>query len=674
MSGELRPGEIESIASGGRRRRRWVWIGGATVAVVLVVGFILLRGRGGSVEVVRTATVAREAIASVLELSGQSAARRESKLSFNASGNTTVTGVVTDVLVEVGDQVKAGQVLATLDKRNATRSLQQSSARLETEQLRLRQQQATSPSDIASVQQAISSARAQLQRAENDYTNLLSPPSQTQDVAQARQKLADAQNQLAARQSDLDLLTAHGDTQREIEEIQRRVSELTSARRTAELLLENVLADPSTPGFERGAINSLRTAVDAACGAIGDRDICMQFAATSADLATLRTGFAQSGLRGGGSASAAIADVEQAFPIGTREPLRAALFDIARAQAWLPGLSARNNALVLSLAGTGVPSDAQFADAARARDAASAGVSAAQASLDRLVAGPTNAAQDAARREVESARQALTAAESKLSSLGQQQVVGTSMQEVEISLAEITKQQSQDALDDTVLKAPFDGTVGAVAISPGDLTSPSQTAITITDTSKMYIQLVVTEVDLPDLHAGQLGLATFDALQESLFVVQMIGVGNVGTTSQGVVTYQARAEILNGDAISKQRATVVDLLKGRGTLARQASPNEVEAALARLTNVALPAPAMNANVALMQNVELDALVVPVAAVHEQGAETYVVVRLQNGVQERRTVTTGLGDRSRIAILSGVNEGDQVVLGGAALATPGPTGQ
>ena len=49
--------------------------------------------------------------------------------------------------------------------------------------------------------------------------------------------------------------------------------------------------------------------------------------------------------------------------------------------------------------------------------------------------------------------------------------------EQQVLLAEIGLQQAQDAMDDGTLKAPFAGVVGAVAITPGDLVSPSTVAI-----------------------------------------------------------------------------------------------------------------------------------------------------------------------------------------------------
>jgi len=105
-----------------RRRRRWlIW---GAVAVALVLGLYLLFGRGGGEapaggaarggEQVPSVTVAapgRHTVAREVSATGTLAARREMPVGVAGEG-----GIVTRVLVEAGQWVSEGQVLATVDR------------------------------------------------------------------------------------------------------------------------------------------------------------------------------------------------------------------------------------------------------------------------------------------------------------------------------------------------------------------------------------------------------------------------------------------------------------------------------------------------------------------------------------------------------------------------------
>lgn len=98
---------------------RWPWLAGGALLVAATVGFVLLRGPGAvEIQVAQARSVgAAAAGSSVLDASGYVVARRQATVS------SKVTGKVTDVLIEEGQQVKAGQVLARIDDSNARASL-----------------------------------------------------------------------------------------------------------------------------------------------------------------------------------------------------------------------------------------------------------------------------------------------------------------------------------------------------------------------------------------------------------------------------------------------------------------------------------------------------------------------------------------------------------------------
>jgi len=111
-----------------RKPRTALWIVLAVVAVAIALAAWLLLGREQAIEVSTAPTVAMGsdgAPATVLDASGYVVARRMATVS------SKITGRVLEVLIEEGQQVEEGQVMATLDPIDADAQRQLSSAQVE---------------------------------------------------------------------------------------------------------------------------------------------------------------------------------------------------------------------------------------------------------------------------------------------------------------------------------------------------------------------------------------------------------------------------------------------------------------------------------------------------------------------------------------------------------------
>ena len=103
-------------------------------------------------------TVHRGNIAATVSATGAVLAEREANLTFQGAG--TISGI----LVEVGDQIKRGQVLAQLDTTDLELAVRQAEISLRTARAQRRQlDEAASFSDIAAAQAALESAQAAYQ-------------------------------------------------------------------------------------------------------------------------------------------------------------------------------------------------------------------------------------------------------------------------------------------------------------------------------------------------------------------------------------------------------------------------------------------------------------------------------------------------------------------------------
>jgi HlyD family secretion protein len=118
------------------RRKRWPWV--LLVLVLLGVGWLGLRARNAAPEV-ETANVRLSYPAQSLTLlnaTGYAVAQRKASLSSKATGRLEWLGVLE------GSRVKQGEVIARLENRDVTASLQQASANVQLAQANLEQGQA----------------------------------------------------------------------------------------------------------------------------------------------------------------------------------------------------------------------------------------------------------------------------------------------------------------------------------------------------------------------------------------------------------------------------------------------------------------------------------------------------------------------------------------------------
>jgi RND family efflux transporter MFP subunit len=117
------------------KKRRWPMFVGAGV-VVLVALFLLLGARPVEVETARARSAAEGGPASVLDASGYVTARRIATVS------SKITGKVKEVLIEEGQRVAEGEILARLDPVDANAQRQLAGAQLGSAQSQLAEAQA----------------------------------------------------------------------------------------------------------------------------------------------------------------------------------------------------------------------------------------------------------------------------------------------------------------------------------------------------------------------------------------------------------------------------------------------------------------------------------------------------------------------------------------------------
>jgi HlyD family secretion protein len=139
--------------------------------------------------------VERKTINATLLISGVADAQLNSDLVFQSSGK------VARVDVKIGDQVKQGQVLATLESETLANNVASAQASLRTARLKLDDLlDGSTDVELAAAFQAVESARAALVKAQNDQQELIDGASAA-DLATAQQAVESARSQLATAES-----------------------------------------------------------------------------------------------------------------------------------------------------------------------------------------------------------------------------------------------------------------------------------------------------------------------------------------------------------------------------------------------------------------------------------------------------------------------------------------
>lgn len=111
------------------------------------------------------------------------------------------------------------------------------------------------------------------------------------------------------------------------------------------------------------------------------------------------------------------------------------------------------------------------------------------------------------------------------------------------------------------ISAPFDSTVTGVFVLPGDQVAAGIKAVQLADLSKLYVDVQISEVDIPLVKLGQNVEMTFDAYFEEEYKGSVVEISPVGTEIQGVVTYNVKVVLLEGlDKVKSGMTAAINII------------------------------------------------------------------------------------------------------------------
>ncbi len=193
-------------------------------------------------------------------------------------------------------------------------------------------------------------------------------------------------------------------------------------------------------------------------------------------------------------------------------------------------------------------------------------------------------------------------------------------------------------LDNAVVTAPFDGIIANVNVKEGDVLSQVNytTAIVaqIIAPSRMELDIVVKEMDIPSVKLGQKVTVSVDALPDERFEGVVTSVSPLPLTASNLVSY------------------------------------EVKTVFSVPQNSALKA-GMGATADIIIDKRSNVLLVPSRAVKKDSQGKPIVGVLVSGQTQDRAVTLGLSDGPQTEVVNGLDEGQTIVVSKTISLYDGP---
>jgi HlyD family secretion protein len=204
-----------------------------------------------------------------------------------------------------------------------------------------------------------------------------------------------------------------------------------------------------------------------------------------------------------------------------------------------------------------------------------------------------------------------------------------------IESQKITVTSAEEKVKQLTITAPFDGFYSAdFANSKNNVLNSYPVGSTIVantnlgavaSLSTMQLAIAVDELDFTNIKIGQKATVKVDALSGKTFDGEVTSVSNVGITTNGVTTYDAVVSIPN------------------------TSNNDLKYAMTATADIKIQD---------KQNI----LLIPIQAILTSRGKTTVTLKKSDGTtEENHEITIGIRSKTQVEVLTGLKEGDEVIV-------------
>lgn len=577
-------------------RRRNIILNSLLVLVLGVIGFFGWRTLypAAAVTTERTATVSLQDVSTSVSATGSVQTSSDVGLNFGTSG------IVRSLNVAVGDNVKKGQLLATVDDRAAALAALQNQVSVKSAQVAL----ANASVGVRNASVGVQNAAVGVKNAELAVTQGAANSQTT--LANDDQAITNAQNALTKLQTGPTAATLAQQAQQVVvqnQAINAADAALTNAQtsytQTQQTIAQNLVS-------YNNSVDNAQYDYNLKCTALAVGTDCTINTYSRPSYLTLQSAL-QAKVAGVLKDSQALANAQTSVDNAARSLLSARqALDTLKAQQTVANQPAAQVDI----------------------DSANAAIASAQRAKENAVVLANQQAVQAAGSVTTSKGSLATSQGSLITAKGSL----TNAQE-SLVLAKANLANAQTNWANTRLYAPVSATVAAIAnevgVNAGSTTAGSSGAsgfIVLTNLTGLQVKASFAEADIVSLKAGEAATFSFDAIASATAQGTVLSIAPLSNSSSGSVTTY----------------TV--------TFSLDSAPAEVK-------------PGMTAQATVVTADSQGVLAVTSSALTQRGGTYFVTMKpTKVGVAGvRRTVTIGLKGDSATEITSGLKEGDQVVL-------------
>ncbi|MCH7765590.1 MAG: HlyD family efflux transporter periplasmic adaptor subunit [Acidobacteria bacterium] len=210
------------------------------------------------------------------------------------------------------------------------------------------------------------------------------------------------------------------------------------------------------------------------------------------------------------------------------------------------------------------------------------------------------------------------------------EVLEVALREAQVATAQAVLKDALEDLQGASITAPFAGVISLVNVEVDDEVDDESRVIEIVDPTAIQVNGFVDAADIQFVRKGSMAKVTIDALPGQVLEVTVSSVAAEPRTERGVVRYPVTISFELPEGV------------------------EVPVGLSGVSSVVLYE-------------EKGVLSVPQGALYRTSKQTMVRV-MNDGFVEERAVILGDGDGSWVEVLQGLEEGDQVVVDTARVAS------
>lgn len=205
---------------------------------------------------------------------------------------------------------------------------------------------------------------------------------------------------------------------------------------------------------------------------------------------------------------------------------------------------------------------------------------------------------------------------------------GYSDEQIASQLARVNSAQAnwlnfQAQLEKGIIRASFKGIVTKIDVEVGEVVSMNTPVISLISEKKFEIETNIAEVDISKVEIDKTAKITFDAYgSDVVFEAKIVSIDPAETLIEGVAVYKTKLEIVGEDKRVKSGLT--------------------------------------ANIDILADSKENVLAIPQRGVFSRDGKKWVNILTSEGAQEKEVKVGLRGSEGYIEILSGLEEGDQVI--------------